>query len=157
MLWGGRDTANKYHCCVCGVLIVLGPQLVCPHSRRHVLSGSTLLRLQVALQGYSPMCVLCFMHFPDLSCSGSGSQILHKDTDSVECVFSALPRFKQLRRPVLASTLHLNHLPNPGCSVSQMCCNSAISDVPCVSSGELISGCHPPGRCQPYRIPGRPG
>ena len=25
----------------------------------------------------------------------------------------------------------------------------------CVSSGELISGCNPPGRCQPSRIPGR--
>ena len=34
---------------------------------------------------------------------------------------------------------------------------SAISGVPCVSSGELISGCDPPGRCQPSRIPGRLG
>ena len=30
-----------------------------------------------------------------------------------------------------------------------------VSGVPCVSSGELISGCDPPGRCQPSRIPGR--
>ena len=29
--------------------------------------------------------------------------------------------------------------------------------VPCVSSGELISGCSPPGRCQPSRIPGKCG
>ena len=29
---------------------------------------------------------------------------------------------------------------------------SAISGVPCVSSGELISGCDPPGRCQPSRL-----
>ena len=29
-----------------------------------------------------------------------------------------------------------------------------ISSVLCVSSGELISGCDPPGRCQPSRIPG---
>ena len=28
-----------------------------------------------------------------------------------------------------------------------------ISSVPCVSSGELISGCDPPGGCQPSRIP----
>ena len=27
----------------------------------------------------------------------------------------------------------------------------------CVSSGGLISGCDPPGRCQPSRIPGRHG
>ena len=32
---------------------------------------------------------------------------------------------------------------------------SAISGVPCVSSGELISSCDPPGRCQLSRIPGR--
>ena len=30
---------------------------------------------------------------------------------------------------------------------------SAISGVLCVSSGELISDCDPPGRCQPSRIP----
>ena len=29
-----------------------------------------------------------------------------------------------------------------------------FSGVPCVSSGELISGCDPPSRCQPSRIPG---
>ena len=153
----GRNTANKYHCHVWGVLAVYGPHWVCPQLMACVLSWSTPLRLQVALQVNCPKWALDFMHFPDLSCSGSGSQILHKDTDSVECVFSALPRFKQLRRPVLASALHLNHLPNPGCSVSQMCCNSAISDVPCVSPGELISGCNPPGRCQPSRIPERLG
>ena len=33
----------------------------------------------------------------------------------------------------------------------------AISDVLCVSSQELISGCNPPGRCHPSRIPGRLG
>ena len=49
------------------------------------------------------------------------------------------------------------HLLSPGHSVSQMCCNSAISGVSCVSSGELISGCNPPNRCQPSRIPGRLG
>ena len=49
------------------------------------------------------------------------------------------------------------YLPGPGCSVSQVCCNSAISGVSCVSFGELISGCDPPGRCQPSRVPGRLG
>ena len=34
---------------------------------------------------------------------------------------------------------------------------STISGVPCVSSGELISGSDPPGGCQPSRIPGRLG
>ena len=32
-----------------------------------------------------------------------------------------------------------------------------ISGVPCVSSGELISDCNPPGGCQLSRIPGRRG
>ena len=32
---------------------------------------------------------------------------------------------------------------------------SAVSDVPCASSGEVISGCGPPDRCQPSRIPGK--
>ena len=32
-----------------------------------------------------------------------------------------------------------------------------VSGVSCVSSGELICGCDPPGGCQPSRIPGRHG
>ena len=32
-----------------------------------------------------------------------------------------------------------------------------FSGVPCVSSGELISGCDPPGGCRPSRIPGSLG
>ena len=64
VLWGGRSTANKSALAVCGphrvcprswrvwgVLAVYGPHWVCPSSQRPVLSGSTLLRLQGALQG----------------------------------------------------------------------------------------------------------
>ena len=47
------------------------------------------------------------------------------------------------------------HLPSPSPSVSWVRHKNAISGVPCVSSGELISDCDPPGRCQPSRIPGR--
>ena len=50
VLWGGRNTANKYHWHVWGVLTVYGPHWVCHSSQRRVLSGSTLLRLQGALQ-----------------------------------------------------------------------------------------------------------
>ena len=49
------------------------------------------------------------------------------------------------------------HLPGPSCSFSWVHSKSAISDVLCVSSGELISGCDPLGRCQPSRVPGRLG
>ena len=66
-----------------------GPHWVCPRSRR-VLSRSTLLRLQVALQGNCLQRALGCMHFPGLSHSGSGSRVLHKGADSVGPVFCAL-------------------------------------------------------------------
>ena len=71
----------------------LPPLTVC------VLSPSTLLRLQIALQGNCPKRALGFVHFPGLSCSGSGFQILHKGTNSVGHAFCALPRSEQLRQP----------------------------------------------------------
>ena len=163
VLWGGRNTANKYHWCVGGVLTVYGPHWVCPNSQCHVLSQSTLLRLQVALQGCSPKQALHFMQFPDLSCSGSGSWVLHKGTDLVGHAFCDLPRSEKLRRPGAwrahcpRCAVRLNQLPGPGCLVSWVCCESAISGVLCVSSGELISGCDPPGRYQLSRIPGSLG
>ena len=49
----------------------------------------------------------------------------------------------------------LNHLPSPNRLVFQLHQESAVSGVLYVSSGELISGCDPSGRCQPSRIPGR--
>ena len=64
-----------------------------------VLSQSTLLRLQVALKGNCPRWALGCMHFPGLSCTGSGSQVLYKGTDSVGPAFCALPRSEELRRP----------------------------------------------------------
>ena len=112
-----------------------------------VLSRSTLLRLQVALPGNCLRWALGCVHFPDLCYSGSGSQVLHKGTDSVGPAFCALPRLEQLRQPgawqahspQVGSASY--HLPGPGHS------GSTVSGVPCVSSGELISGCDLPGRC----------
>ena len=46
-------------------------------------------------------------------------------------------------------------LPGPSPLVSWVRSKSAISGVPCVSSGELISHCNPPGGCQLSRIPRR--
>ena len=37
------------------------------------------------------------IHFPGLSCSGSGSWVLHKGADSVGPALCALPRSEQLR------------------------------------------------------------
>jgi len=46
LLWGGRNTANKYYWHVWGVLTVYGPHWVCPSSCSVCFPG-----LQVALQG----------------------------------------------------------------------------------------------------------
>ena len=94
--------------------------LVCPSSQLHVLSQSTLLRLQVALQGYYPKPVLHFVHFPGLSCLDSGSQVLHR---------------AQIQ-------LGVHFVPFQGLSSSgaQMLGERTISGVPCASSGKPISG-----------------
>ena len=149
MLWGGRNTANKYHWCVWGVLTVSGPHWVCPHSQ-HVCfpslhcSGSRLLCREQALG-----CVHC----PGLSHSGSGSQVLHKGADLVGPAFCALPGPSSSGDQVLgerscpklgAATYCL-----PGtCHLIFWVYNwPAFSDVPCVSSGELISVCNSPRGC----------
>ena len=69
----------------------LHPLIMC------VLSRSTLLRLQVALLGNFLRWALGCVHFSDLRCLGSGSQVLHKGTDFVGPVFYTLLRSKQLR------------------------------------------------------------
>ena len=114
--------------------------LACVGSARSVWTTVGLPQLQVAQQGHCPKRALCFMYFPGLSCSGSGSRVLHRSTHSVGCVFCALPRSEQLRQlgawrahcPRWA--VHLNHLPGPthwfpGCAVrsrSQVCCVSPL-------------------------------
>ena len=91
------DSTNKYHWHVGGVLTVYGSHWVCPSSRQRALPGSTLLRLQGALQGHCPKQALYFLHFPGLS--HSGSWVLRKGTDSVGHTFCALPRSEQFRQP----------------------------------------------------------
>ena len=78
-------------CCSVSATLGLPPFTAC------VLSQSTLLRLQAALQGNCLKPARGCMHFPDLSHSGSGSRVLNKGTDSVGPVFCALPRSEQFR------------------------------------------------------------
>ena len=95
VLWGGRNTANKYHWRVWGVLTVSQQHCACPCSR--CVSFPSL-----HCSGFRLLCrerALGCMHFPGLSCSGSGSQVLHKGTDSVGPAFCALLLSEQLRRP----------------------------------------------------------
>ena len=128
-----------------------------------VLSRSTLLRLQVALQGSCLKRALGCVHFPGLSHSGSGSQVLHKGTDSVGPGFVPFPGPSSSGDQVLGERTLPRlggasyHLPRPSHSVFWVRSGSTTSGVPCVSSRELISGRDPPGRCQPSRIPGSLG
>ena len=117
-----------------------------------VLFPSTLLRLQVALQWNCLKRAMGCVHFSGLSHSGSGSRVLHKGADSVGPAFCALHRSEQLRQPgawrahssqvqcilSLPRSQPLDFRGGSGC---------VLSGVPCISSGELISGCNPPGGC----------
>ena len=80
---------------VCGECSV-GATLGLPLLTVCVLSQSTLLRLQVALQGKCLKWALGCMLFPGLSRSGSFSRVLHKGTNSVGPAFCALPTSEEL-------------------------------------------------------------
>ena len=110
-----------------------------PQLMVHVLSHSTLLRLQVVLQGHCPKQALRFMHFPGLSCSGSGSWVLCKGTDLIGHEFYALPRSKELRPPG-AWQAHCPRWAAHGLIISLVletrfprCALRALSQVCCVS------------------------
>ena len=75
----GREEHCKQISLACmGVLGVSGLHWVFPSFTVCVLSHSTLLRLQVALQGNSLKWALGCMHFPGLSHSGTGSCVPHR-------------------------------------------------------------------------------
>ena len=88
LLWGGRNTANKYHCCVWGVLPVYGHTGFATAHNSMCFTGLDCSGARWALR---------FMPFPGLS--HLGSQVLCQGTDSAGHVFCALPRSKLLRRP----------------------------------------------------------
>ena len=158
MLWRGRDTESKYCWHVWGVLMVDVPHWVCHIPRQLVLPGSTLFRLQVSQRGYCSKWALHFKHFPGQS--HSGSRVFRRGTDpdglcvlclslvqeaqETACLVSALSQVAGASyspprsRPLGFSGAPQEHIPG----------------VPCVCSGELISGCDTLGRFQPSRIPG---
>ena len=158
VLWGGRNTANKYHWRVWGVFAVFQLHWVCSCSQCVYFHG---------------------LHF-------SGSRLLCRELSDVGPGLHALPRSKPLRFRFLGTTqrhsrLGLRFVPFPGpsssgdqvlgeCSRPQLepatyrllrpfrsvfwvYNRRAFSGVPYVSSGELMSGCDPPGRCRLSRIP----
>ena len=100
MLWGGRNTANKYHWSVWGVLAVSGPHWVCPNSQRVCFpglhcSGSRLLSWELSKVGPG-------LHaLPRSKPLRFRFWVLYKGTDLVGPVFCALPRSEQLRQQML--------------------------------------------------------
>ena len=154
VLWGGRNTANKYYWHVWGVLAVSRPHWVCPGSW-HVCfpslhcSGSRLLcgELSVAGRGLQAL-----SRSKPLRFRFSGSpQRLRLGWACVLCPSQV--RAAQVTRCLASVVAETYHLPRPCCSVFWVCNRRTFSGVPCVSSGELISGCDPPSGCQPSRIP----
>ena len=86
VLWGGRNPANKYTCCVWRVLAVSWPHWVCT---THGLCFPSL-----HCSGFRLLCrewALGCVYFPGLSCSGLGSWVLRKGTDSVGPAFCPFP------------------------------------------------------------------
>ena len=91
MLWEGRNTANKYHWRVWGVFAVYGPRWGCPSSQRVCYPGLYCWGSVLLCRG-TPKWALGFVHFlgyGNLSCSGSGSRVLHKGIDFFGHVFFA--------------------------------------------------------------------
>ena len=84
---------------MCGARSQFPGHTVLPPLKACVPSRSTLLKLQVALQGKCLKRALGCVHFPGLSRSGSGSRVLPKGADLVGPGFCALPRSEQHRRP----------------------------------------------------------
>ena len=145
-----------------GVFTVSRLHWVCSRSQRvcfHGLhfSGSRLLCWELSEAG------LGCAHFPGLSRSGSGSRVFHKGADSVGLRFVPFPGLSSSGGQVFGRRSHPQvggascHLPHLSCLVFWVYSGRTFSGVPCVSSGEVVSGFNPPGGCQASRIPRSPG
>ena len=148
VLWGGRGTADKYHWHVWGAVTVFWPHWVCPCSR-HVCFPH--LHCSGSRPHYREQALSC-VHFPGLICSDSGFWILHKRADSVGRAFCALLSQSS------SGNQELEECTLPGGSALYPFCGPSLSfhgrqwGMPCIPSRKLISGCDPPGGCQPSRI-----
>ena len=113
--------------CSAGNCLMLA--LGCMHS-----PGLTAAQVQVLGYSTKVQTWLGLRFVPILGPSSSGGQVLGEHS---------CPQLK-------AATYRL---PHPSCSVFWVYNSCTFSGVPCVSFGELISGCDPPSRCRPSRIP----
>ena len=146
----GREEHRKQISLACvgsahNVLATLG----LPSLTACVLSLSTLLRFQVALQGVGPE-LRALPRSKLLRFRFSGTPQRHRL--GWACVLCPSPIRAAQSTRCLTSALSsgaVRLLPSPVPTSRR-----AWSGVPCVSSGELISGCDPRSRCQPSRISG---
>ena len=101
-------------------------------------SGSRLLAREQALS-----CV----HFLGLSRSGSGFRVLHKSGDSVGPAFCAFPLPCAFPCRSSSGSQELEERTFPGCGAPYPLRGPSLFPraAPCVSSGELVSSCDPPG------------
>ena len=94
------------------------------------------------------------VHVPGLSCSGSGSGTPQRCRLGWACVLCPSQVWAAQVTRCLVSVVAVSYcLPHPCRSVFWEDNWCTFSGVPCVSSRELISGCDPPSRCRPSRIP----
>ena len=140
---GRESAADKCHWRVWGALAVFRPHWVCPRSR---VCPFPVYTAQAA--GSSTGCgpwVAC-------TCQAQTSQVqvLRSSTKTqtwlgLHFVLSPVSSSgnQELDERTLLRCSATSPLPGPACFWA-----------PCVSSGELISGCDLPGRCQPSRISG---
>ena len=136
VLWGGRNTANKYHWRVWGVLAVSGLHWVCPRSQHVCFPGLHCSGSRLLCRGTKvgpglcalPRCTLLRFWF-------SGTPQRHRlSWPSLLCPFQV--QAAQETRCLASGASY--YLPRPSCSVSWVHSESAVSGVPRVSSGELI-------------------
>ena len=146
---GGALQTNITGVCVRSTCIVRAT-LGLPPLTACVLSPSTLLRLQVALQGAGPE--LCALSRP--------KPLRFRFWGTAQMPRLGWACILYLPHPNSSGNQELDERTLPRCSVPyslrgpSLSFQSRQSVVPCVSSGELISDCDPLGRCQPSRISG---
>ena len=129
VLLGGRDTANKCHGHVWGVLTVYEPQWFATAQSGMCYSDLHCSGSRVICNGTVPGgCAL--VPFPDLS--SSGSRVLVKGSDlaglCVPCPFQVQAAQAAWREHCLRWAVHFNHRPDPLCRFPG-CATRALSQV----------------------------
>ena len=120
VLWGVRTPASKYHWRVWGCLQCMGRIGFAPAHCSECAFWVYTAQAPGCSAGVLSKLGLAFRALPVLSCSGSGSRVLHKGTDSAGHVFWGLPRSEQLRRPggrCVSTTFLVLAAWFPGCAV----------------------------------------